>query len=311
MLIFLWILISIIVFSIIILVHEFWHFKSARFFWVKVEEFWLWIPPKAKKLWTDKTWTDYTLNYLPIWGFVRLKWENSNINQKDSFSKKPYYQQAVIILSWVWANFLFAIFIFSILFFIWISPIWINDKIQLNQDLKIIPSLENAIEIWLIQKNWYINRDFKYEFWFFESIKYWTLETYGQTILTFKWIWMLAQKIFSPETPQERQDAIDQVAWPIWIVDFMTKSIWNWIIFIMIIWAIISINLWVFNLLPIPALDWWRFIFIVINWFIKSIFWKKIISTNIEWLVHVWFFIFLIALSVIIAYNDVNKIINN
>ena len=74
--IFLWILTSILMFSMIVLVHEFWHFQSARFFGVKVEEFWLWIPPRVKKLWKDKKWTLFSLNLLPIGGFVKLKWEN-------------------------------------------------------------------------------------------------------------------------------------------------------------------------------------------------------------------------------------------
>lgn len=453
MLIFIWILVSIIVFSIIILVHEFGHFKSARIFWVKVEEFWLGIPPKARKIFTDKHWTEYTLNWLPLWGFVRLKWENINtfniynkekkiydnlslenaikswedvfdyeqnkLNQnekdmilkllqdnyaKDSLLTKSYWKQAIIILAWVFMNFILAIFIFSILFFVWVSPIWINSQIKINSDLKLIPTPEKALEIWLLKKNsWVylvpakdsialksgikdydlvlkvnntelknyeelkniisqnpqkeivfdiqraknncdisvnkncefenisikvtpniegkigsylfpntqINNDFKYKYSFFESIKYGTIETYGQIKLTFKWISILVQKIFAPKTPTERTEAIEQVSGPIWIVDFMTKSVWNWIIFILIIWAVISINLWVFNLLPIPALDWWRFLFILINWIILSIFGKKAISPKLEWLIHIWFFIFLIALSIIIAYNDINKIISN
>lgn len=453
MLIFIWILTSIIVFSIIILVHEFGHFKAARTFGVKVEEFWLWIPPRARKLYKDKHWTIYTLNWLPLGWFVRLKWENINTflvydqnkksynndslekalknnddifdidwkkiseiekkeilkkllenYDKDSLLTKHPIKQAIIILAWVTMNFLLAAFIFSILFFIWVSPIWINDQIKTSYDLKLIPSPEKALEIWLIKENTWVyllptkdsiakkawikdydlvikandteiknfkelkniisknhsneinleikralnncdiskekecnfenitikitpnkdwkigsylipntqvNKDFKYKFWIIDSIKYWFLETYGQTILTFKWMWILAKKIFNPETPKQRTEAIAQVSGPIWMVDFITKSIWNWIIFIIIIWAIISINLWVFNLLPIPALDGGRFLFITINSIIKKIFGKKAISDNIEWLIHVWFFIFLIALSVIIAYNDINKIINN
>lgn len=453
MLILIWIITSIIVFSVIVLVHEYGHFKSARIFWVKVEEFWLGIPPKAKTLFTDKLWTKYTLNYLPLWGFVKLKWENINtfflfdenkksynnetlekaiiswkkifdndwnlLNKneleeillklkenyaKDSILTKPYYAQAIIILAWVFMNFVLAIVIFSFLFFIWVKPIWINDQIKTSTDLKLIPTYEKALEIWLIKQNSWaylvpaknsiaeksnikpndlllkinsteinsidevksiisnsknitlnfeikrtknncdiskekncefenislkitpntewkiwsylipnneINKDFNYKYWLFDSIKYACIETYGQIKLTFKWISILAKKIFTPETPRERQEAIEQVSGPIWIVDFMTKSVWNGIIFILIIWALISINLWVFNLLPIPALDGWRFLFILINWSLQKIFWKKAISEQIEWYIHVWFFILLIFLSILIAYNDIIKIFKN
>lgn len=440
-----WIIVAIIVFSIIILIHEYGHFRASRIFWVKVEEFWLWIPPKAKELFTDKKWTKYTLNWLPLWWFVKLKWENLNTfrifdenkkilsNQKaedyiklskdifdvnwnkldenikkeileklqenyaqDSLLTKNPIKQAIIVLAWIFMNFLLAFFIFFILFLIWVKPIWINNSIPTELQLKFIPTLKEAINIWLVKKenwiaflksswsvlktndwiitnliidkkdinlisindfwnilkentwknitiNWYKieknnsknyfsenivvpeswklwiyiwenlvkNEDFKYKYWPIYSAKYAFLETKNQISFTFSWIKMLLGKIIFPKTETERKEAINEVSGPIWMVDFMSKTIWNWIVFVIIIWALISINLWVFNLLPIPALDWWRFIFIVINWTIQKIFWKKAINENIEWLIHVLFFIFLIALSIIIAYNDVIKIINN
>lgn len=387
-----WIIVSILLFSVIVIIHELWHFGASRIFWVKVDEFWLWIPPRAKKIFTDKKWTLYSLNWLPLWGFVRLRWENSSLlkDKKDegALINKPIWQQIIIILAGVFMNFLLAWIIFSVLFIIWIKPIWINTKIETELNVKLIPTYEQAIEsgllkkeLWIIlypvewsiaeeawlkewdilykinwvdintqenlikviQKNawkemifsinkekeikmipseeWKIwsylseniklNKDFKYEYWILNWVKNWFLETYNQSLLTLKWLSMLAWNIFNPETPEEREEAIQQVSWPIWIVDFISSSISEWIIFILIIWAIISINLAIFNLLPIPALDWWRFIFIIINWITNKLFWKKTINENIEWLIHILFFIFLIALSLIIAYNDVSKIINN
>ena len=387
-----WIIVSIIMFSIIILIHEWWHFASARKFWVKVEEFWLWIPPRAKKLFVDKKWTLFSLNWLPIGWFVRLYWEHpellKNINDKKALFNKPIWQQSIIILAWVFMNFILASFIFSIMFMIWIKPIWINTKIETNARSHLIPTYEQSIKIWLLIKNdwikinpvewsiaskywilqndillweknikdlikkisnnpdkeiifdikrwkqnikiniipenvnwkWKIwaylweniklNWDFKYKYWFFDSITYWIKETFNLSILTFKWIKLLFVNIFTPETPEHRTEAIKQVKWPIWIVDFISNSMQNGISFILIIWAIISINLWVFNLLPIPALDGWRFILIIINWIIAKIFWKKIISTKLEAIIHAIFFIILILVSIIIAYNDIINITN-
>lgn len=403
MFVIIWIIISIIVFSVIVLAHEYWHFKRARIFGVKVEEFWLGIPPRAKHIYTDKKWTKYTLNWLPIGWFVKLKWEDFKDMSEDSINSKNLLKQSIIVLAWITMNFLLAVIIFSILFFIWIKPIWINTKIENNLWLKIIPTLEDAKKSWLIKtyswvllsplewsiakkswikefdlvikvnnedlkdikslksiisqnpknpinltilrriweceikninkcekqeikitlipdENWKIwsylienqeiDTDFIYKLWFIDSIKAWINETYGQIILTFKALKIIGEKIFNPKTPLERQEAISQISWPIWIIDFITSSYSNWIKFILIIWAIISINLWVFNLLPIPALDWWRFIFIILQSFL-SLFWKKkYIFKQIEWIIHMMFFIFLIALSIIIAYNDINKIIN-
>jgi regulator of sigma E protease len=73
--------------------------------------------------------------------------------------------------------------------------------------------------------------------------------------------------------------------------------------------AIISVNLGIFNLLPIPALDGGRFVFIMLNWFSQLITGKKQISPMIEWYIHVFFFIVLIALSIAVSYNDIIKLL--
>lgn len=393
-----WIIVAIIMFSIIILIHEWWHFKASRIFWVKVEEFWLWIPPRAKKIFTDKKWTLYSINWLPIWGFVKLKWENpevkGNKDDKESLINKPVWQQSIILLAWVFMNFVLAIFIFSILFFIWVKPVWVNTQIETDLNIKLIPQLSEAIDSWFlikwdwvllfplensiankawiekndniisvtiknniikinntkdiidiiwnnkdkniilniirnneninidiipssegkiwsyISENLKINKNFVYKYWFFESIKYWILETYSQTLLTFKWLKLLLIDIFTPETPKQREEAIDKLSWPIWIVDFISNSIWEWLIFILIIWAIISINLAIFNLLPIPIFDWWRFIILLIDTLLIKIFSKKIIKTYHWQIVHIIFFFLIIALMILIWYNDIIKIIN-
>ena len=153
-----------------------------------------------------------------------------------------------------------------------------------------------------------INKDFEYKFWVLDSAKYAFLETKNQVLLTFSALSDLAKKIFTPETKTERQEAINSMSWPIWIVNFISETFSSWILFLLIIWALISINLWVFNLLPIPALDWWRFLFIILNSIFSKIFWKKFFSENMETIIHFIFFMILIALSLIIWYNDIVKI---
>ena len=394
-----WILIAILIFCLIVIIHELWHFLAARFFDVKVEEFWIWIPPFAKKLFTDKKGTTFTLNWLPLWWFVRLKWENWDLNnsaltpllkiegdKKDKFIDKSYFAKTIILLWGVFMNFLLAWIIFSVLFFVWVKPIWINSQIQTDLDIKIIPNLEQALKSWLLEKkewillfpiknsiaekswikqwdillkinnkdfsspekiieyilkkswkevilnlntkdikiivwsNWkiwsylsdnlVINKDFEYKYWVIDSIKYWFLETYNQSLLTIKWVNILWKNIFNPEKTEDREEAIKNMKWPIWIIDLVANSISSWLIFLAILTAIISINLGVFNLLPIPALDWWRLLLITISTFLKKIFWENINTQFFENYMHILFFIVLIALSLIIWYNDVINIIN-
>jgi len=314
-----WIIVAILMFSVIVIIHELGHFLASRFFGVKVEEFWLWIPPFAKKIFTDKKGTKYTLNWLPLWGFVRLKWEDpspqpSPLEERelDNFSEKSYFAKTIILLWGVFMNFLLAWIIFSILFFVWVKPIWINSQIETDLDVKIIPNLEQALKSGLLKKDWkkyIVNREFEYKYWVIDSMKYWFLETYNQSLLTIKWIGILWQKIFNPKTKTEREEAVSNMKWPIWIVDLVANSLSAGVVFLLILSAIISINLWVFNLLPIPALDWWRWLLISISTFLKKIFWEKVSTQNFENYMHLLFFIILIALSLFIGYNDVVNII--
>lgn len=71
--IFLGIILAIVVFMVIVGLHEWGHFVAARRFGVRVFEFGLGIPPKMMTYFRDKKGTDYTLNWLPLGGFVRLK----------------------------------------------------------------------------------------------------------------------------------------------------------------------------------------------------------------------------------------------
>lgn len=73
MTLFLGILLALLVFFIVVFLHELGHFLVARWSGVKVLEFGIGIPPRLKKLFRDKKGTEWTLNWLPIGGFVRLK----------------------------------------------------------------------------------------------------------------------------------------------------------------------------------------------------------------------------------------------
>ena len=60
---------------ILIIVHEFGHFLACRLFKVEVEEFGIGFPPRIVKLFERKG-TAFTLNWIPLGGFVRPKGEN-------------------------------------------------------------------------------------------------------------------------------------------------------------------------------------------------------------------------------------------
>ena len=96
----------------LIVAHEVGHFIASKFFKVKVEEFGVGYPPRA---FTFGTWggTEYTLNWLPFGGFVRLMGEHGETHQRGSFAAAPKYAQAIILVAGVTMNALAAWLLFA------------------------------------------------------------------------------------------------------------------------------------------------------------------------------------------------------
>lgn len=111
------ILLFLIILSVLVFVHELGHFSVAKFFGVRVDEFGMGFPPRAKKLFT-RNGTDYTLNWLPIGGFVKIHGEDSlpdtDPDYGRSFVAKPWYAQILILVAGVVMNILLAWVLFSI-----------------------------------------------------------------------------------------------------------------------------------------------------------------------------------------------------
>ena len=107
------IILIILIFSALVIAHEWGHFIVARRNGVKVEEFGVGFPPKVFS--RKKGGTEYSLNLLPLGGFVRLKGEDEAVSGKDSFYNKPYKSKAKIVMAGVGVNFLIAYVIVVIL----------------------------------------------------------------------------------------------------------------------------------------------------------------------------------------------------
>jgi len=103
------VLIFLLVLSVLVLAHEFGHFIAARWAKIHIEEFGLGFPPRAKKLWTDKHHTLFSLNWLPLGGFVKLREENpDDPKDKHTFTNRPLYQKMVVILAGIIFNIFLA-----------------------------------------------------------------------------------------------------------------------------------------------------------------------------------------------------------
>jgi len=150
------ILLWIFMFMTLIILHELWHFFTARKSGVKVLEFGIGIPPKICKLWTDKKWTEYTLNLIPLGWFCRLKWEDpsnkSDFNAKDSFISAKFRNKILILSWWVLANFFVARIIFTWVFTIWTKPISVlpENAIKWESHSLLMPTYSHLEEKWFL-----------------------------------------------------------------------------------------------------------------------------------------------------------------
>ena len=83
------------VFAGVVLIHEIGHFVAARLLKVEVEEFGIGIPPRALTLFRWKG-TDFTLNWLPLGGFVRPKGENDPEVEGGLAAASPWVRLGVL-----------------------------------------------------------------------------------------------------------------------------------------------------------------------------------------------------------------------
>lgn len=122
----------ILIFSLLVLVHEAGHFMAARRAGVKVEEFGLGLPPR---IWGKrKHGTIWSFNWIPFGGFVRLKGEDGgSADDNDSMAQKGYGARLLIITAGVLMNFLLAYVLLMVGFWFGMSPLALDIK-AIGQD---------------------------------------------------------------------------------------------------------------------------------------------------------------------------------
>ena len=119
------IIIFAVILSVLVVVHELGHFLIAKLFGIRVDEFGLGYPPRVLKLFSWKG-TDFTLNWIPFGGFVKIFGENpentdNNLPQEinsDNFQFKNRGIQASVLVAGVVFNIIFAFSLISLGFMV-------------------------------------------------------------------------------------------------------------------------------------------------------------------------------------------------
>jgi regulator of sigma E protease len=107
----------IVLLVILVVIHEFGHFIAAKLFNIKVLEFGVGFPPRIKGLSFRKGETEYTINWLPIGGFVRLLGEEDPSDPR-SLAAAPAWKRLTVMFAGVFMNLVLAVLLMTVGFMV-------------------------------------------------------------------------------------------------------------------------------------------------------------------------------------------------
>lgn len=113
------ILIMLLILTVLVVVHEWGHYISARIFGVKVNEFSIFMGPKIYSRVGKKTGVVFSIRCLPLGGFCAMEGEETTEDSDTAFCNKPWWQRTIILLSGVFMNFILALVIVTVIFMIY------------------------------------------------------------------------------------------------------------------------------------------------------------------------------------------------
>lgn len=148
-------IVFLIILSVLVLIHEAGHYLAAKRFGIKVEEFGWGMPPR---LWGKKIGeTIYSINWLPIGGFVKLFGEDDagggkvdlsdprekvkKSELKRAFFARPVWQRAVVVVAGVVMNLLLA----AIIYYVYLGISGFKTEIPLITDYKFIGADQTSV----------------------------------------------------------------------------------------------------------------------------------------------------------------------
>lgn len=322
-------IIAVLVFVVIVLIHEFGHFIIAKLSGIRVEEFAVGMGPKI--FGSKKGETLYSLRLIPIGGFCKLTGEDGESDDSKAFSKKPVFTRIAVIFFGPLMNFLLAALIFSLL----IIQIPVINEVIIGKPAhsagiikgdRIVEINGNKIEDWsevkslissntgqplkiVLQRNNLIKEvslvpvvendeegpivgikpSLKVSGL---SLKQGIRTTFGVSGSMFDFL----IKLFTGRASTE------EVSGPVGIFVFINEAAKIGFLYVLNLTAFLSLNLGIINLLPIPALDGGRLMFLIIE-----LIRRKPIDAEKEGFINFVGFVMLMVLAIIIAYRDLIK----
>lgn len=133
---------------------------------------------------------------------------------------------------------------------------------------------------------------------FFQAIKSAVIEVGRSIVIVFEVLWMIIKSVFTTGTAGE---AGAGVVGPFGLYNYTSEAVKLGFIYVLQLLAILSINLGIINILPFPALDGGKVLFLGL----EGIFRKKVVRQEIENLIHTIGFILLVILLLAITFRDI------
>jgi len=129
-------IVGIVLFIGLVVVHEFGHFIVARRNGVVAEEFGIFFPPRLYKKKMKDGWL-FTINLLPLGGFVKLKGEHDTDTEPGSFGAASLWAKSKIMAAGVVMNLVAALILFTVL--AWVGmPKLVCNQFTVASDTKTV-----------------------------------------------------------------------------------------------------------------------------------------------------------------------------
>lgn len=325
---------AIIMFCLLIFVHELGHFMAAKACGVKVNEFALGMGPAFFK--KQKGETLYSLRILPIGGFCAMEGEDEESDDDRAFNKKPAWKRAIIVVAGAAMNLLLCMLILIIISMCTGTMTTTINKVAdaspaanagLRSGDEIMDIDGKPVEEW-VDITTYINEaqgqarinikrgekrmslvselsqseDGRQIIGIepmrthnpFIAIKAGTIGTWNMTKLMGKTI----KQLFTGEVSTK------ELTGPVGIVYAVNDTVRYGITYLLYLTALISLNLAIVNMLPLPALDGGRFLFIIIRQFTG-----RAINDDMEGKIHFVGLMLLFVLMIYVTWNDIFRFI--
>lgn len=334
------ILIAIAFFGLIVMVHELGHFTFAKLFKVKVNEFSMGMGPKlfGKK----KGDTQYSVRLFPIGGFVSMEGEDEDSEDERAFNNKPCWQRIVIVVAGALVNIFLGLLIVALTLSISDGLAGTSRVHSFVVDSKQVAeynglkSNDKFIKIdgrnvlyytdvpYLLSRtdgttDIVVERDGeKLEFTDVQLSPYQVVivgvdksvgtvfrDTFKQSASICRMVWL---SLFDMVTGKY---SIKDVSGPVGVVGFVSDAAQESVktsdyTGLLTMMALITINIGLFNLLPVPALDGGRLLFLFIE-----LVRRKPINQKYESLVHGIGMVLLLLFMAAITFKDIYTLIVN